>query len=489
MELAEYTTLAMFQCQSDMEVETIQSLLHPIIVGAVEAGDVATRDWSKVAIPSLPRAESQDLEVEGRSKRSIPSDFPADDGPAPRPRLEPPTAFAHIGVVELGNGLGQLLVAARELGAKPLALLGTPNKKMDGAVAHLLGDNCSKYAVEKGLEVLDPSQVDVVLVSCRVSTVQGADQEVRLLCDELPNVIQRLHPSIVVVVREEGLVKTEISTLDELLHKQGYKRVLTEESGGFLFGSGVERAGNLYLKGGFAQLRDILHYELVEVSDRLGPLVSLQADHQKPKKRLRDVLIPVDTVPAHAWLNSGCFTPTDRSQLQEEGPVGQLMLGGPDSTIGAASRVLFSKSEQPWIVARVLEDKLVLHRESGWATSTVRISNPVHAYHQVPRDISVFSIHGTAPSMQLSAAGPLGPPNMLIWDDRSDPGQRRLRSLTENELMRLVGVLVTAKEYMSGLPIERRLRIWAASVPEEIAYAVAQRALLRAAAAGAAVSN
>ncbi len=81
MELAEFTALAMFQCESDEQLQAMQALLHPIIVAAVEAGDAATRDWSTVPLPSLTTEGGQDPNLEGGAKRkSDPSAVPASDG-------------------------------------------------------------------------------------------------------------------------------------------------------------------------------------------------------------------------------------------------------------------------------------------------------------------------------------------------------------------------------------------------------------------------
>lgn len=53
MDVTSFVSNAMAQCQSAEQFAAIKMLLHPLIAGAVAAGDLATRDWAKVPVPVL----------------------------------------------------------------------------------------------------------------------------------------------------------------------------------------------------------------------------------------------------------------------------------------------------------------------------------------------------------------------------------------------------------------------------------------------------
>lgn len=52
-----FTKLAFSQCKSSAETEKMRSLIAPLIVQAKMVGDLATRDWSLVTVPTLQRSE------------------------------------------------------------------------------------------------------------------------------------------------------------------------------------------------------------------------------------------------------------------------------------------------------------------------------------------------------------------------------------------------------------------------------------------------
>ena len=399
--------------------------------------------------------------------------------PAFRPRLAA-EAHAGVGVVELGYGIGQLLAAAQKVGAVPIAQIGATDKT-DGVLAIRFGAAVPKIAFESAPAVIDLAPVHVVAVSptCQSWTELGSAQESNLLRVVLPAVLLRLAPFIVTVIRDVGRFSITVTELDAALLHLGYERVwdAQDETG---FAVDVEVADNRDLKGGFAQRRDVLHYERGPMSAILGPPPSLQADLKNPKW-IVDTLLPVADVPAHVWLD-GHFSPAARCNLRNGGPIGKLTLGYAGSPIGVGSRVLFShgKDSRPWIVARMLDCKLLLHLEAGGHTTTVKLGYPLHELIHLPRDIPVYSVYGSGPGLRVSAAEPLGPVNAVICDDRAAPGAKHFRWMVEHELLSLVGIPIDAKAKVP-LPLARRQRIWSSAVTEEMAHAVVGRAVSRAA--------
>jgi len=381
----------------------------------------------------------------------------------------------------MGYGIGQLLVATRAVGATPVAFLGAPNKT-DKLIAHRFDDVTLKLPTEKALAVLDPARVQVVAVSpsCQSWTKDGAAQESHLLGCELLRVIRKLAPVVVVIVRDVGHFKIAGSELDAHLNELSYRRSTAEAGDGSEADRSVDVADNLDLKGGFAQCRDVFHYEQSQRLARLGPPPQLSADLLNPKW-LRELLDPLESVPSHTWIGAGRFSPTPRALCREGGPVGRLTLGSSGEPPGMASRVHFAQrgDARPWIVARLLEGKLLLHLEAGGHTTTITCGQPLDELLHVTREIPVYGINGRAPGLRVSAACPLGPVNALILDDRAEPGTRRFRCLTEPELMRLVDIPVSERLEVS-IPRHRpRQHLWAGAIPEEIARAAIQRAVSR----------
>ena len=248
----------------------------------------------------------------------LPSDVPGSDGarwdlwsrvnftdrvhsPVFRPK---PAAEAHagVGVVELGYSIGQLLAAALKVGAEPIAQVGAMDKT-DGVLASRFGGAVPKIALGTAPAVLAPASIHVVAVSptCQSWTELGSALESSLLRTELPAVRQRLTPLIVVVDRDVGRFSITVKELDTSLSQLGYERVW-DDHGETGIVDEVEVADNRDLKGGFAQRRDVLHYERGALSALLGPPPSLQADLRNPKWIL-DTLLPVADVPVHVWLD------------------------------------------------------------------------------------------------------------------------------------------------------------------------------------------
>jgi hypothetical protein len=70
---------------------------------------------------------------------------------------------------------------------------------------------------------------------------------------------------------------------------------------------------------------------------------------------------------------------------------------------------------------------------------------------------------------------------MALFDDRTGLGGLRFRFLLESELARLVGITTPAVmgQKTVAVPIAKRLNSWARALPEEMAKAVATRAVER----------
>jgi len=163
-------------------------------------------------------------------------------------------------------------------------------------------------------------------------------------------VVGHLRPEVVVVARDVGVSEVRTSEVDRAIQALGYERVCSELGYGAAVGGGVDKASNLELKGGFAQIRDVLFYELPELASQLGSLPDFKADLAKPKL-LRDVLLPLEELPPHVWVDAGAYSAIPRRSRQPGGPIFHMVLTEPGQPLASASRLVFKQGDsRPWIV-------------------------------------------------------------------------------------------------------------------------------------------
>jgi hypothetical protein len=116
----------------------------------------------------------------------------------------------------------------------------------------------------------------------------------------------------------------------------GFTRTASLYGLGASMGEDFELLENLDVKGGFPQVRRVLHYERFRLVESLGPPEDFQADLRSPKL-LRSILKPLERVPAHAWLPGGHYEPR-RRRAATGGPdmLGHLTFGRPGdaATVG-----------------------------------------------------------------------------------------------------------------------------------------------------------
>jgi len=362
------------------------------------------------------------------------------------PHSVPWSSPARVGAVELGGGTGQLLVGAALAGAIPVAILYTSSSPGGEAAALQLGPEPRYMAARDGLEHLTAEDVDLVLVSAARPAWGDANaaEERTLLLDLLPVVVARLEPTIVVVVREVGMQCVQASEVDEVLGGCGFTRAASLYGLGASMGEDCELLENLDVKGGFPQVRRVLHYERSRSVESRGPLEDFQADLRNPKL-LRNILEPLERVPAHAWLPGGHYEPR-RRRGATGGPdvLGHLTFGRPGDAVTVGCTLKFPRGGgHLWVVARDKGDRWLLHRESGGATATINKNTEVDLQL---RRVPVCSQHGPALGLKVSGVEPWGPANMALFDDRTGPGGLRFRFLLESELARLVGITTPSRD-------------------------------------------
>ena len=406
------------------------------------------------------------------------------DTTLPRNHAKRPSSTG-FGFVEIFSGLGAFTMMLLALGG---SLLGYCENNPASYVLfqHKFPDVChvKDYMDFDGYEPIlrwcydHNAEVGILAAgpSCKSYSVAGKQDwdNPRALC--APNtakVVGKIRPKVAMVE-----ITVELLTNN---HKHGLFTLMVNnfEAEGYVLAS-VEMVRDSELGGNQSRRRLITTWERADFHAALPPVPSI-FEFTSPPCPIRELLEPLDSLPAYCWLrgkvslNSSAKSPECKLYPIQ---VATISWGGPRKPLREGSIISVSSwGPGTWRVVQVAAQKVRIVRPNTPTDQRCHWVFKSAVTHECQIE-KVYSIHGV--SIPIRTWGEtLGGAGMLVLDDRAGP--HSVRSLVPVERWRIQGKTMDDWDLLAaaGLSEIQRAKLAGESIPTAMSSAVSQRAVDR----------